>query len=117
MYRETDRGLRYYIKEGDARVVSDRADAERQGDGDGRDDRSVVRLSAADFRDQLPRLRVRRPDSQLALLFAGVLAAGNIQRPKLGSTPLDASVDFFAIAAPSSDRLYEPAASDQPSAC
>ena len=38
------------------------------------------------------------------MLFAGVLAAGNIQRPKLGDTPLDASVDFFAIAVPSSDR-------------
>ena len=47
------------------------------------------------------------PDSQLALLFAGVLAAGNIQRPKLGSTPLDASVDFFGIAVPSSDRVYD----------
>ena len=46
------------------------------------------------------------PDSQLAVLFAGVLAAGNIQRSKLGGTPLDASVDFFAIAVPSSDRLY-----------
>ena len=40
------------------------------------------------------------PDSQLALLFAGVLAAGNIQRPKLGSTPLDASIDFFAHCRP-----------------
>ncbi len=38
----------------------------------------------------------RPPDSQLAMLFAGVLAAGNIQRPKLGRTPFDASVDFFA---------------------
>ena len=47
------------------------------------------------------------PDSQFALLFAGVLAAGNIQRPKLGSTPFDASVDFFGIAVPSSDRLYD----------
>jgi hypothetical protein len=43
---------------------------------------------------------------QLALLFGGVLLAGNVQRPKLGSTPFDASVDFFAIAVPSSDRLY-----------
>ena len=48
-----------------------------------------------------------RQDTQLAVLFAGVLAAGNIQRPKLGGTPFDASVDFFAIAVPSSDRLYE----------
>ena len=50
------------------------------------------------------------PDSQLALLFGGVLAAGNIQRPKLGGTPLDASVDFFGIAVPSSDRLYDASA-------
>jgi hypothetical protein len=47
------------------------------------------------------------PDTQLALLFGGVLAAGNIQRPRLGGTPLDASVDFFAIAVPSSDRVYD----------
>jgi hypothetical protein len=37
-----------------------------------------------------------------------VLAAGNIQRSKIGHTHLDASVDFFAIATPSSDRLYGP---------
>ena len=47
-------------------------------------------------------------NTQLALLFGGVLAAGNIQRPKLGSTVLDASLDFFAIAVPSSDRVYGP---------
>ena len=35
-----------------------------------------------------------------------MLAAGNIQRSKIGNTRLDASLDFFAIAAPSSDRLY-----------
>ena len=35
-----------------------------------------------------------------------MLAAGNIQRSKIGDTQLDASVDFFAIAVPSSDRLY-----------
>ncbi len=40
------------------------------------------------------------------MLFAGVLAAGNIQRPKFGADTIDASVDFFAIAAPSSDRVY-----------
>jgi hypothetical protein len=46
------------------------------------------------------------PNQQLAILFAGVLAAGNIQRAKIGKTRLDASLDFFAIAAPSSDRIY-----------
>ena len=52
--------------------------------------------------------RFGSPDQQLAILFAGVLAAGNIQRSKIGHTNLDASVDFFAIAAPSSDRIYGP---------
>ena len=108
MYRETDAGLRYYVKQGDTRVVSEPADAAAQGDGDGRDDRSV----ATPFRCRSSASTTSisssaSPDSQLALLFAGVLAAGNIQRPKLGSTRLDASVDFFAIAVPSSDRVYD----------
>ena len=34
------------------------------------------------------------PDNQLAVLFAGVLAAGNVQRPKMGSTPFDGRIDF-----------------------
>jgi len=50
------------------------------------------------------------PNQQLAILFAGVLAAGNIQRSKIGHTRLDASIDFFGIAAPSSDRVYGAAA-------
>ena len=44
------------------------------------------------------------PDTQFAMLFAGVLAAINIQRPKVPHTPFDASLDFFGIAVPSSDR-------------
>ena len=87
MSRETDRGLRYYVKERRHPRRQRSVDPERTGDGDGRDARSVVRVPAADLRHQLSRLRVPGPDSQLAILFAGVLAAGNIQRPKLGSTP------------------------------
>ena len=48
-----------------------------------------------------------RQDSQLAMLFAGVLAAVNVQRPKIGGTPFDASVDLFVIAVPSSDRVHD----------
>src|SRR5690606_20481281 len=49
-----------------------------------------------------------RKDTQLALLFGGVLAAGNLQRPQLIGRRIDLNVDFFAIAAPGSDRLYVP---------
>ena len=108
MYRETDGGLRYYVKDGDARVVSERAT------------RSVRAMAMGVTLDPsyafpLPIFGInylnfelnRRTDTQLAVLFAGVLAAGNVQRSRIGGTPFDASVDFFAIAVPSTDRLYD----------
>jgi hypothetical protein len=109
MYKETDLGLRHYIKQGEARVVSNRPSSSVKALAMG------VTLDPS-YAFPLPIFGINyldfefgNPDTQLALLFAGVLAAGNIQRPKLGHTPLDASVDFFAIAAPSSDRVYGPA--------
>ena len=108
MYRETDKGLRYYVKQGEERVVSERATRTARAMAMG------VTLDPS-YAFPLPIFGINylnfeflgRQDTQLAVLFAGVLAAGNIQRPKLGGTPFDASVDFFAIAVPSSDRLYE----------
>jgi hypothetical protein len=108
MYRETDRGLRYYVKEGDTRVVSERATRTARAMAMG------VTLDPS-YGFPLPIFGINylnfefkgRPDTQLAVLFAGVLAAGNLQRSKLGGTPLDASIDFFAIAVPSTDRLYD----------
>ena len=109
MFRETDAGLRYFLKEGDTRVVSDtqttRAKALAMGtyiDASYSFPLPIVGINCLNFR------LGGSQNTQLALLFGGVLAAGNIQRPKLGSTKLDASLDFFAIAVPSSDRLYEP---------
>lgn len=108
MYRETDKGLRYFVKQGNERVVSERATRTARAMAMG------VTIDPS-YAFPLPILGINylnfefrgRQDTQLAILFAGVLAAGNIQRPKLGGTPFDASVDFFAIAVPSSDRLYE----------
>jgi hypothetical protein len=106
MYRETDRGLRYYVKEGETRVVSERATNHAKAMAMG------VTLDPS-YSFPLPIVGINylnfnfgSPNQQLAILFAGVLAAGNIQRSKIGNTRLDASLDFFAIAAPSSDRLY-----------
>jgi hypothetical protein len=109
MYRETDRGLRYYVKDGETRVVSERATRTARAMAMG------VTLDPS-YAFPLPIFGINyldfefgSPDTQLAILFAGVLAAGNIQKPKLGGTPFDASVDFFAIAVPSTDRLYDAA--------
>jgi hypothetical protein len=108
MYRETDRGLRYYVKDGDRRVVSDRATRTAKAMAMG------VTLDPS-YGFPLPIFGInylnfefmRRPDTQLAVLFAGVLAAGNVQRSRLGGTPLDGSLDFFAIAVPSTERLFD----------
>ena len=106
MYRDTDKGMRYYVKQGDTRVVSDKATTSAKAMAFG----TTIDPS---FAFPLPILGINyldfefgSPDSQLALLFGGVLVLGNIQRPKLIG-PIDGSVDFFAIAAPGSDRVYD----------
>lgn len=107
MYRDTDRGVRYLIKEGEQRVVSERATTRARA-------MAMGVLVDPSFGYPLPIFGLNildfefrgRADTQFAMLFAGVLAAGNLQRPRLGGTPLDASLDFFAIAPPASDRLY-----------
>jgi hypothetical protein len=109
MYKETDQGLRHYIKEGEVRVVSTRPSSSVKAMAMGITIDPSFGFPLPIFGINYLDFEFGSPDTQLALLFGGVLAAGNIQRPKLGSTPLDASVDFFAIAAPSSDRLYGPA--------
>ena len=106
MFRETDRGLRYYTKQGEARVISDRPTQSVKAMAMGVTIDPSYAFPLPIFGINYLNFDFGGPNSQLAILFAGVLAAGNIQRPKLGSTPFDASVDFFGIAVPSSDRIY-----------
>lgn len=109
MFRDTDAGVRDYVKDGDTRVVSDRSTTRAKAQAIG-----VTIDPSYDF--PLPIFGINylnfeflgRKDTQLALLFAGVLAAGNIQRPQLIGRKVDLNVDFFAIAAPGSDRFYVP---------
>jgi hypothetical protein len=108
MYKDTDQGLRHYVKEGETRVVSNRPSSSVKAMAMGVTVDPSYGFPLPIFGVNYLDFEFGGPDSQLALLFGGVLAAGNIQRPKLGSTPLDASVDFFAIAAPSSDRVFGP---------
>lgn len=114
MYRDTDAGVRYLVKEGDTRVVSEMATTKAKAMAMG-----VTLDPSYDF--PLPIIGINylnfkflgRSDTQLAVLFGGVLAAGNIQRPKLIANRIDASVDFFGIAPPASDRFYLPSGERQ----
>ena len=108
MYRDTDVGVRYLVKEGDVRVVSQQATSHAKA-------MAMGLLVDPSFAFPLPIFGINyldfevqgRTDTQFALLFGGVLAAGNLQRPRIGGTPLDASLDFFGIAVPATDRLQE----------
>lgn len=109
MYRDTAVGVRYFVKENDQRVVSDVATTRAKALALG-----VTIDPGFDFPLPIGGINylnfrfLGRQDTQVAVLFAGVLAAGNIQRPKAIANRIDASVDFFAIAPPSTDRLFVP---------
>jgi hypothetical protein len=108
MYKETDRGLRYFVKQGSERVVSDRATTKAKAMAMGVTVDPSFAFPLPIFGINYLNFALRgRQDSQLAMLFAGVLAAVNVQRPKIGGTPFDASVDLFVIAVPSSDRVHD----------
>jgi hypothetical protein len=107
MYRDTDRGVRYFVKQGDTRVVSDRATTSARAMAMGTTIDPSYNFPLPMFGINYLDFEFGSKDSQLALLFAGVLALGNVQRPKLLGTALDGSVDFFAIAVPGSDKVYD----------
>ena len=109
MYRDTPVGVRYFVKDGTQRVVSDIATTRAKALALG-----VTIDPGFDFPLPIGGINylnfrfLGRQDTQVAVLFAGVLAAGNIQRPKAIANRIDASVDFFAIAPPSTDRIFGP---------
>jgi hypothetical protein len=107
MYRDTDRGLRYLVKSGTGRVVSEQLTTSTKACALGAQvDPSfdyplpIGGLDVLDF-------NFLNRNMQFALLFAGVFAAGNIQRPNLWGGRFDASVDFFGLAVGSNDAIFD----------
>ena len=106
MYRDTDEGLRYLVKKDGVRVVQTATTTALAG---------LVGLTYDPAYDYpLPLAGINYldfdflgKDNQLALVFGGVLAIANVQRPKLLGEHLDGSLDLFAIAVKSNDRTYD----------
>lgn len=107
MFRDTDQGLRYLARQGAERVVSDRVTMSSKAMAMGATIDPSYSYPLPMFGIDYLNFHFGSPNSQLALLFAGVLALGNIQTPHLGKLPLDASVDFFGIAVPSNDIVID----------
>ncbi len=107
MYRDTDAGVRYFVKQGEARVVSDRMTTSARAFVMGVDvDPSLDRplpiggLNILDF-------NFLNRNLQLALLYGGVIAFGNIQHANLWGGKFDASLDFFGLALKANDDVFD----------
>jgi hypothetical protein len=107
MYRDTVQGVRYLVKEGGTRVVSNRATASARAFALGADfDPSfdfplpIGGFNILDF-------NFLNRNLQLALLYGGVIALGNVQRAGLWGGRFDASVDFFGLAIKSNDDVFD----------
>src|SRR4029077_18049459 len=105
-------GLRYYVKESGRRVVSDRPTLGVRALAMGVTLDPSYLFPLPIFGINYLDFQFGRPDTQLALLFAGVLVAGNVHRSNVSPKSVDASVDFFAIAVPASDRVFGPEGED-----
>ena len=107
MLRDTDEGLRYFVKRGGERQVTDELT------------RSVKALAMGvtvdpSFDFPLPIFGLNYIDfdfldrnAQFALLFGGIFAFGNIQKSNLWGGSFDTSFDFFGIAIQSNDVVFD----------
>lgn len=107
MYRDTDDGVRYLVKQGETRVVSNQMTTSARAFVLGADiDPSfdtplpIGGLNILDF-------NFLNRNLQLALLYGGVIAFGNIQHANLWGGRFDASVDFFGLALKANDDLFD----------
>jgi hypothetical protein len=107
MYRDTNAGVRYLVKKGETRVVSDQLTTSARALAIGTDiDPSFdypLPLGGLDILD----FNFLNRNMQLALLYGGVIALANIQHPNLWGGKFDASVDFFGLAVKSNDDVFD----------
>ncbi|HET9360905.1 MAG TPA: hypothetical protein VFO58_14235 [Vicinamibacterales bacterium] len=107
MFRDTAAGVRYLVKREDERVVKDRVTTSSKALAMGTTIDPTFAFPLPIFGINYLNFDFRGTGGQMALLFGGVFALGNLQTPKVGRTPFDASVDFFAIAVPGTDQRFD----------
>ena len=109
MYRDTDAGVRYLVKKGEIREVSNQLTTSSRAIAMGTDiDPSfdyplpIGGINILDF-------NFLNRNLQMALLYGGVIAFGNIQHANLWGGKFDASVDFFGLGLKANDDVFDSA--------
>ena len=109
MVRDTDKGLRYLVKDDSGeRVVKEGFDTSKLFAAGGvfYDDSLDYPLPLAGV--NYLNLNLRNTGSQFNLFFAGPLLTLNLADPRLFGTRFDLGVDGFALAIPFSDNYFRP---------
>jgi hypothetical protein len=107
MYRDTDKGLRYLVKRGNERVVSDTTTTSGKALAVGVTIDPSYDYPLPLFGIDYVNFNFLNRGLQFAFLFSGVLGAGNLQKAKIGGTNFDVSVDFYGIAVRNNDQVYD----------
>jgi hypothetical protein len=107
MVRDTDKGLRYLVKDdGGQRVVKEGFDSDKLFAAGG-----VFYDDALDYPLPLAGLNYfsfdfRGTGQQVNVFFAGLLLTANVAQPRLFGSRFDAGASAFALAVPFADTLY-----------
>jgi len=107
MLKDTDDGLRYFVKRGGRRQVVEEFTPSAKA-------LAIGTLIDPSFDFPLPifgfnylNFDFLEKNAQFALIFGGIFALGNIQKSNLFGGFLDTSLDFFGIAIKSNDIVFD----------
>jgi len=107
MYRDTDKGLRYLVKRGKERVVSDESTTNAKAFVVGATFDPSYDYPVPLFGIDYLNFNFLNRGLQFGFIFSGVLGGGNLQKAKIAGTKFDLSLDFFGIAVKSNDQVYD----------
>jgi hypothetical protein len=107
MFRETDAGLRYLVKRGDERVVSDKVVTSARALAAGVTFDPSYQYPVPLFGINYANFNFLDRGLQLSFMFAGVVDALNLQKPNIGGSRVDVSLDFLGVLVKSDDLVFD----------
>jgi hypothetical protein len=107
MFRETDAGLRHLVKRGDQRVVSDKVVTTARALAAGVTFDPSYEYPVPLFGIDYANFNFLNRGLQLSFMFAGVVDALNLQKPKIGGSKFDVSLDFLGVFVKSDDLVFD----------
>jgi hypothetical protein len=107
MFRDTDAGLRYLVKQGDERVVSEKVVTTARALAAGVTVDPSYQYPVPLFGINYANFNFLNRGLQLSFIFAVVVDAMNLHKPNIGGSKFDASLDFLGVFVKSDDLVFD----------